>query len=65
MKIYQDKNGDGFIEFEDHEKKIIKEKGRLNFTAEGIRGFANSLMELSVRIWSQTEEKPEFKHSKK
>lgn len=65
MKIYQDHNGDGYIEFEEHEIKVIKEKGRLTFNANVIRGFANSLMELSVRVFSQTEENKDFKDSKK
>ena len=52
-----EKKGDGWIEFEEHEIKIIKEKGRLEFNSNQIKQFADCLMELSVRIFSQTEKK--------
>ena len=48
MLIKQFKDGSANIIFTEDEKKIIKEKGILQFTPEGLRHFGNNLVKLVV-----------------
>tara|TARA_R100001129_G_C5187787_1_gene209856 strand:+ start:256 stop:498 length:243 start_codon:yes stop_codon:yes gene_type:complete len=60
MEIRQDKDGNGIIEFNEAERKILSKKGRIDLPAPAMKEFANILMKLCADI---TENIPkEFKH---
>ena len=50
MEIRQDKDGNGVIEFNEAEKKIVSKKGKIELPAPAMKEFANILMKLCADI---------------
>lgn len=47
MQIKQYENGTADLIFEEHEKKIINEKGFIHFDEEGLKEFGNMLVKIA------------------
>ena len=50
MKIVQGKDGNGYIEFSDTEKKMIQENGHIKMEAKSMKLFADHLFNISLKI---------------